>query len=404
MPEFPVTDFLTQQEQELASRVKNYKAMSNNVSAIGHPCTRYLVYKRTEGDKADPYSPDLQALFDEGNTQEQTTVAKIKELGYKHERSQEAIEIPDLQIRGKIDGVVMQVAAGKIVGKWACEIKKVNEYVYDKMHVWEDLYDSPWHYRWLVQLQLAIFHVSKKPGFDDTGVIFLKNTAKNLVKPISVPMNQQIIEEAFTKARAINTHIAAGTVPDRCAYTLGLCQGCEFRRICAPDEPFMAGENIEDPAFVEKLRRREKLADDAKEFNSLDRDVKDILRGKVYAVAGPFRITGREFGKGWKVEIERVMADADMEQIAHVFPQAQKPAPAAATVVPDSEFKQLMEQIDSAKTKEDLAGFKAAFREKNKPGAFTTEELTTIQKHFMKKFVDVENAAKQEEVSPACRK
>jgi CRISPR/Cas system-associated exonuclease Cas4 (RecB family) len=403
MPEFPVGQFLAMQEQELASRCKTHQAMSNNVSAIGHPCVRYLVYKRTRGDEGEPIAPDLQALFDEGILQEAVTIRKIQDLGFKYERGQESFGIPDLQIRGKMEGVVIQTAGGKIVGRWAAEIKKVNEYAWDKINHWKDLYDSIWHYRWLVQVQLAIYHVASKTGFDDTGVLFLKNTAKNLVKPIAIPMSNDILDETFRKAKQINEHLAAKTVPERCEYTLGICQGCEFRRICQPDEPFLAGQNIQDPEFIAKLQRREELEKGSKEFKKLDTEIKDILRGKPFAVAGPFRISGKERGNGWTTTIERVISDKDVETISTVIgkgpvekmvaPLKSKPVkkpeadPDEQANVERMDFQLFLRKIRESTTLSELNGVRKEFQEAHAKEPFTGEDLDEIRRVFKEQYV-----------------
>lgn len=379
--EFPVDEFMAKQEHELASRIQTYQAMSNNVSAIGHPCTRYLVYKRTRGDEGTPISTDLQSLFDEGNSQEVTTTQRIQNLGYRYERGQESFGWPEYQIRGKIDGVAIKVVDGKVVGKWAAEIKKVMSYTWEKLNVWQDLFDSHWHYRWLVQLQLAIHHVATKPGFDDAGVIFLKNSDKNLIKPIAVPKQESIIREAFEKAKTINEHMMLKTEPDRIDYTLGICKGCEFSSICCPDEQFMAGENIQSKDFIEKLKTRERLYRGAKEYERLDKDIKEVLRGKQFAVAGPFRISGKESGRGWKVEIERIMTDDAMDAIESA---ANQPKPI------DKRFAKFQSLIIEAKTKRALDEIKSFFQEEHALNPFEINQVQELRDVFKKQYTKVE--------------
>lgn len=323
MPTFPVEQFMDNQYQFFAGKDKPHNAASNNVSAIGHGCTRYLVFKRTIGDQADPLSPEKKALFEEGKLQEDVAMTIIKRSGFRYERGQEPFGIPDLQIRGQMEGVVMRIdeATGKIVGKWAAEIKKVEEFTFEKINQWEQLLDSPWHYKWLVQLQMAIYHVASKEGWDDSGVLFLKHTSKALVKPIAVPYQIEIVDKAMAKAKIVNEHIAAKTVPERCEYTLGLCQFCEFKTVCQPEEAFLttAGEVITDETFIAKLERRETLHAESKEFDQVDKFIKGIIKGKPYILAGPFRITGKPNKAGsWMTTIERVMDNESAKEIAAI--------------------------------------------------------------------------------------
>lgn len=331
MPEFPVDEFKDQQTRKLAERSWVGNAKSNNASMVGHPCARFLVYKRTRGSEAVPPSPELIALFEEGNTQEGETIQIIRSLGYNYERSQEAFTIKDVDIGAKMDGVTYLRSNGKVIGKWASEIKSVNDYTFKALdHVSQLKNGHHWHYRWLVQIQIAIYHVMERERFDDTGVLWLKDKTRRYLKPINVPLDQEVLDETFTKCRMINKHLKAGTLPERIPYTDGLCVQCDFKQICNPDEVFLAGERLDDPGFVEKLRQREKLETASKEYTYLDKQIKTVLKGKQYAIAGPFVITGKTYGaNGWKIDIQRTMEDKDaktvdqLQQLLNLSPMAE---------------------------------------------------------------------------------
>lgn len=317
MPEFPAGEFKDQQTRKLAERSWVGNAKSNNASMVGHQCARFLVYKRTRGSEAVPPSPELIALFEEGNTQEGEAIQIIRSLGYNYERSQESFSITDVDIGGRMDGVTYLRSGGKVFGKWASEIKSVNDYTFNALdHVSQLKNGHHWHYRWLVQIELAIYHVMEREGFDDTGILWLKDKTRRLLKPINIPLDQEVLDGTFAKCHVINKHLKAGTLPERIPYTDGLCMQCDFKHICNPDEVFLAGEWLDDSKFIEKLKQREKLETASKEYTYLDKQIKTVLRNKQYAVAGPFVITGKKFGaNGWKTEIERTMDDKDSETV-----------------------------------------------------------------------------------------
>jgi hypothetical protein len=320
MPEFPVSEFMARQIHKLSERSKSYRAKSNNASMVGHPCERFLVYKRRCGDEAAPPSPSLIALFEEGNTQEIVAVQMIQNFGYYYERSQESFEVKDCQIAGKMDGVTIQRSNGRASARWASEIKSVNEYTYDKLNNANDLLTSShWHYRWYVQLQLAIYHVMTREGFDDIGVMWLKNRNIRMIKPISIPFDAKVIDHTFGKAKRVNQHLHDNTDPARIPFTKGICINCDFKFMCNPEEIFKAGKNIVDPEFVAKLKRREAIHEASKEFSKIDKEVKEILKEVPYAVAGPFIITGKKTAKSWKTEITRAMDDDAAEVINQVI-------------------------------------------------------------------------------------
>jgi len=377
MPSFPVDEFKDQQLRKLAERSWVRSAKSNNASMIGHQCARFLVYKRTRGEEATPPPPELIALFDEGNTQEGEAIQIIRTLGYDYERSQEAFSIKDVDIGGKIDGVTYRRAGGKVVGKWPSEIKSVNDFTFNALEHVSQLRDGqPWHLRWLVQVQLAIYHVMEREDFDDTGVLWLKDKTRRLLKPINIPLDRDLLDETFSKCHVINKHLKAGTLPERIPYTDGLCIKCDFKHICHPEEIFLAGERITDPDFIDRLRQREKLEAASKEYAVLDKQIKLVLRDKQYAVAGPFAITGKKFGaNGWKVDVQRTMEDQDVEVVNHL-----------GFRMPVSQATQdQINKINESETVVALRTIQAEIKSLANRGAFSAGEKEILSDCFVKK-------------------
>jgi hypothetical protein len=317
MPSFPVEDFMAVQLRQLESQQESRRSMSNNASAIGHLCARYIVYKRTVGDQALPPSPELQAIFNEGNDQEPRAVSLIRSMGFDFERQQQAIAFPEYEIRGFIDGVTVLKERNRNVAEWASEIKSVAAYYYPNLNNYRDLKNSEDNLfsKWYTQTQLAIYSIS---GDDPNacGVLWLKNKECSMVKPINIPIDFECIDRTFKRAKLINLHIKNNTLPERIDWYKGICRRCECRMICQPEEAFMAIEKTEDPAFIDKLKRREQLQQAGKEFKEIDKEVKDSLRYKSELLAPPFKITGKPHGSnGWRVFIDRFMDDESAEAV-----------------------------------------------------------------------------------------
>lgn len=392
MPEFPVGEFKDQQTRKLAERSWVSNAKSNNASMVGHQCARFLVYKRTRGQEATPPSPELIALFEEGNTQEGEAIQIIRSLGYNYERSQEAFSIKDVEIGAKMDGVTYLRSGGKVVGKWASEIKSVNDYTFKALdHVSQLKNGHHWHYRWLVQIQLAIYHVMEREGFDDTGVLWLKDKTRRYLKPINIPLDRAVLDETFAKCHVINRHLKAGTLPERIPYTDGICIHCDFKHICNPEEIFLAGEKLDDPSFIEKLKQREKLAASSKEYTALDKEIKTVLRNKQYAVAGPFVITGKKFGaNGWKTEIERTMEDKDSETVDQLQ-QLSNLSP-----ITENHVKKIRECLTSV----ELRMIQADIKGLAKDDKFSPDEKEILSECFVRKMRELKAIADLEIIEP----
>lgn len=375
MPEFPVQEFQALQLQRLAEGCQAYPAMSNNASALGHACERYLVYKRTRGEEEEPISPRVKAIFQEGIVQEDQAIQIIKEMGYHYERSQESFGIKDLQIRGKMDGVTIARSNGRASAKWASEIKSVNEHTFERLNRAEDFLGSVWYEKWYVQLQLAIYHVATKQGFDDAGVMWLKNKCARVVKPISMPYDEKVLDIAFKKAASINQHMSAGTLPKRLPWTQGMCADCGFRAICLPEEEFKAQPVIEDPKFIGDLKRWEMLKDSKSEYDKLDKHIKAVLRGKEAVIAGPFSITGKKYGAdGWKVDIARTMSDQDVQTV-------QEATKDQSSAVSEAAVK-LVEAMQGSKTMDELNKLKATIKAQAK-------DFTEVEKDYLQSFFKV---------------
>lgn len=374
MADFPVGQFLDEQEKELAEGGGTWKAMSNNVSALGHPCERYLVYKRLCGDEAIPFPPKVVALMREGTEQEPFAIRLIQKRGYVYARSQEAIEIPDLQIRGKMDGVTYPKDTRNGI-KWASEIKTVESMTYEKLNSVADLFESIWHKRWYVQLQLAIYHVSSKESFDDKGLLWIKSRSHQMIKPIQVPLDMKTIDETFEKCKRINQHLTAGTLPDYLPITEGMCTGCDMRLVCSPTEKYTAGANIEDANFEKKLRRREELQAAKSEYDKLDRTVKGVLKEAAteYAICGPFQITVKQNKTSKTINIDRVVQDEDAPPTPKA-PEPKEDAPLSGKVAPWATL------IQGSKTEDDLLNIKE--RLKAEVDQFTKDEMSFLSRLF----------------------
>ena len=73
------------------------------------------------------------------------------------------------------------------------------------------------------------------------------------------------------------------------------CKRCEFAKtLCFPDQDYGPGFSIMSDEEVEaKLLRREELQAAAKEFEEIDKEIKEQFRGKS-AIVGDFKIESKE--------------------------------------------------------------------------------------------------------------
>jgi len=97
-------------------------------------------------------------------------------------------------------------------------------------------------------------------------------------------------ESILKKLETVNAHIAEETCPD--AALIDDCKGCAFcKTACFPGADYGPGIDImQDPDLEAKLDRRGELEPAAKEFDALDKEVKDGFKGRRGAVVGSWII------------------------------------------------------------------------------------------------------------------
>jgi len=102
-------------------------------------------------------------------------------------------------------------------------------------------------------------------------------------------------ESILKKLEMVNAHIAEGTCPD--AALIDDCKGCAFcKTACFPGADYGPGIDImQDPDLEAKLDRRGELEPAAKEFDALDKEVKDGFKGRRGAVVGSWIIESKAY-------------------------------------------------------------------------------------------------------------
>jgi len=320
---FPIADFNLQLEENLKMRIKPRRnAMSNNVSAIGHPCLRKLVYSQTVADQGTPITPYKQAGFDEGKAQEFAAIEIINALpGYKFLAQQKEFWVKDKRIHGFLDGVLHEInGRGEIVRRYAAEIKSIfNEDDLEKLNTWQDLLGRYYWRIWLVQISLAVMEIAEKEGFSDEGVLIIKPRTSKIIKIVPVPILWDLIDEIYKKAEQINNYLAAGTIPERISLAEGLCNKCEYNAICSPSFSIQDGKYLDDPKLAGMIRDMLRLDASRLECNRLGDQVKSLLKAVQFSslIVGEFSVTKKISAKGSQsFDFSKIMEQDEAEKLA----------------------------------------------------------------------------------------
>ena len=256
-------------------------------------CDRQIVYELTAPEKATPWSPELLAKFRHGDDREANVLADLAKIGrdasppFRVINQQERFTVRDRRGRtalvGKVDARVE--IADRLV---PLELKSWSPFVVNRIEGFDDVVENPWTRGGAFQL-LAYMLASGEPW----GILLLDRSG--IPKLIAVELNDANLEraEAFlTKAERALDHAEAGTLPDYLDDP-ATCRRCPFfGHTCNPPTLTAAPTIVDDAELEAALDRRESLKAAGEEFNHLDRDIKDRLRGVERALIGRFAIAG----------------------------------------------------------------------------------------------------------------
>jgi len=135
------------------------------------------------------------------------------------------------------------------------------------------------------------------------GFMLLDRSGLPRLLPVELDRNLDRMEEFLARAERVLDHVEAGTLPDYLLDDSAECRRCAwFGHTCNPPFGANAAQVLTDPELEADLERREALKDAAREFEALDRDVKNRLRGVESGIAGAFAIHGA-WGKSSRIEL-----------------------------------------------------------------------------------------------------
>lgn len=279
---------------------------SNRASQLGHECVRYHVFERTRWSEKALHDVRLQLIFDLGKDIEDIVLRELREAGFHIHEGQRAFSWDTYQITGSIDGMI-------IINSEAIplEIKSASPYAFDSINSVDDIryHKYPYMRRYLSQVTIYCLLSNKEKA-----VILFKNKVTGALKEIWVPLDYELGETLLKRAEEINKHVKEGTLPDPIEYNELLCGDCPYHHICLPEH---IGKEVEidttDLAVL--LDRMEEIRPMTKEYEEIDNQVKEMVKGREKILAGNWFITGKWVEKKaiqipasryWKKSVKKV--------------------------------------------------------------------------------------------------
>lgn len=267
-------------------------------------CVRKLVLYMTDGDKLPPFEPEVLAKFHRGKDRERNMkidlarVGQISDPPFEVVGEQERFELRDhygrVAIVGKVD---FQIDFGRGNPTCPVECKDWNENLTGKINTFDDVMIGPWTRKGGYQLLCYLFGKSAEFGF-----LLLPRAGLPKLIPVTLFDHLDYVEDFLQKSESALDYRDAGTLPDFIR-DASECKRCGFYgRVCNPPLSSPGASILADPELEAMLDRREELIEQAGEYDHLDKQVKEILRGVEMGVAGKYIINGK-WGKSSRVEL-----------------------------------------------------------------------------------------------------
>jgi len=179
------------------------------------------------------------------------------------------------------------------------EIKTSSPYVFNALTSIEDMKRSKYLYMRKYPTQLNLYMLMHEK---ERGVFIFKNKVNGAMKEIWMDLDYALGEETLKKAEAVNQHVHAGTVPAPIEWEDDICRECPFLHICLPDRTADALRIEDDAELLNLLTQREALAANHKQYEEIDKEVKNRLKEKDKLLIGSYFVTGKwQERKGYQV-------------------------------------------------------------------------------------------------------
>jgi len=274
-------------DTETAKRIKSWPHPNNRASEAGHPCVRFLVLSRTSNELKILHDVGLQRIFDEGNLHEDALMREMQDAGLRVIEQQRAYEWKKFQLTGRIDGK-LPVDSSRI----PLEIKSSSPNVFAAIRELAPIDMLKSKFSWIRKYPAQMLLYMLMEGAEYGLMVFKNKTTGEKAQKV-FRLEGELLEYAesiLKKLETVNAHIAEETCPD--AALIDDCKGCAFcKTACFPGADYGPGIDImQDPDLEAKLDRRGELEPAAKEFDALDKEVKDGFKGRRGAVVGSWII------------------------------------------------------------------------------------------------------------------
>ncbi len=274
-----------------ADKIKVYPCRNLRASNLGHPCERFLYLSIHNWEDAKPHDVGLQQIFDLGNTLEEHTINNIKEAGFEvftpTQRSFK-IEVKGGIITGRED-IRIKDENGELI---PVEIKGISPFEFGKLNSVDDFLKSkrPWLQCYPAQLFIYMLKFGKEKGF-----FALTNKLTGETKFIEVPLDYDFGEKMLAKAERVYDYLSKNTPPPPCE-DIAYCENCPMAHVCGECRRIPTDIDL-DEELDELINRKQELAESKKQYDEVDRQIKEKIGEREKVITGQYLIERKSFVK-----------------------------------------------------------------------------------------------------------
>ena len=280
-----ITEMVTKRKATLQAKINRYPRTHFIASDI-HDCDRYMVHSVLDWEKRPLHDEWLQQLFDAGNREEESVKQRMAADGWNIIHQQTPFEIKsktgEIICRGKIDG---KIVYNRISIPW--EIKSMDGNAFRSITGVESFQKSPFYRKYPRQMQLYLF------GNNAEGGLFTISDFRH-EKYLPIALDYGECEHILQRLERNWSHVKAKTYPERMDYDAGICGKCPFLHVCLPDIKNAGAKMIDNEELCGQLERWNELRHLSKEYDGLDKRIKEAFRGVPDVVVNlAWRIMGK---------------------------------------------------------------------------------------------------------------
>ena len=273
----------------------------NSAHRAGATCARELAYWRLEPTKALPDDKELLLYFEHGHWVEREAIRNLENAGYEVKERDFPFEWPKMQLRGHMDGKIFLDG-----GKRPIEVKGYAPWVWARMNTIADFLNSDVEYLRRVPGQLLSYILLD--GKSKFGLLHLLNKMNGKPKTIRLSLEGETLvwgEAMLKQLERVNKAVKRGVPPERIKYEETVCGECRFRHICLKEiRPVKGltvfrGEKYEH--LLELLQARARLKDAHANYEQVDSEIGEMVKGLKKVVCDDWIISGQEVKVGRQV-------------------------------------------------------------------------------------------------------